>query len=473
MAAILSFIFFVLALGVVVMMITQWLRGTHDIFTLRNFFLIGFVIFQLVSGGLSMATLTWGDVYVDQPVRTGTIYLFACVTFLVLFCWSYQKGWLVRGPAWTSSFPFPAFSSSTLLSLGWMFLIIGFIFRIVIGRNVPILGVLTDVLAIGILSCAAGLAMWAWAPRLWNFAIAVPAICIIAGSVVSTVVLTFGRRDVLSVMITVLFAAYQSHWRHQSLTRLAYRMLLIGSVGLLFLAAFSTARSMTVKETDVGEFISHLADANVSEGLLAMGTGQYAAANSMWVIENHPDPLPYFPLHSVMYTFINPIPRAIWEDKPMALGYTMVRDAHVYRYGENFTLGPGIIGHIFYDNPWLTLLTYPIFFGLFFRFFDEFVRVRPANPFVVLPVVVGTGELVGIPRGEVGLFMFRMLAAMIAAWVSMRFCAGVLRSVKGVQPAPEELQADPNWDAAEAGGEDPVPELHSASEYEASQRQSA
>ena len=66
----------------------------------------------------------------------------AVAVFLTLFLVSYGRGWLVRAPAWRSTYPFPAFKTSTLLGLGWMFLILGFVFRIVIGRNVPITSVL-------------------------------------------------------------------------------------------------------------------------------------------------------------------------------------------------------------------------------------------------------------------------------------------------------------------------------------------
>lgn len=139
-------------------------RDRSSLLNLRTFFLTGFVIFQLVSAGLSLWTMTWGDVWISEPLRTGFIYLFACLIFLGLFNLAYNRGWWVKGRAWRLSPHFPAVSPTILITLGWMFLGIGFVLRVVVGRNVPIIGVLTDILAIGVLSGAAGLAMWAWRP---------------------------------------------------------------------------------------------------------------------------------------------------------------------------------------------------------------------------------------------------------------------------------------------------------------------
>ncbi|MBX3378028.1 MAG: hypothetical protein KF678_13610 [Phycisphaeraceae bacterium] len=451
MNLVLAFIFIVLAVAVVAMMIVQAYRGTHPLLSVRNFFLVGFVIFQLMSAALSLWTLTWGEVTIDSPMTTGVIYLFAATTFLVLFLWSYSRGWWVRRFAWRSRFPFPVYTPSTLLSVGGLLLVVGFVLRIVIGRNVPVLGVLTDVLAVGVLASAAGLAMWAWAPRLWNLAVAVPAGFIILGAIACTVFQTFGRRDVVCVLLTVLFAAYQSHWRHQGWLRLAYRLGGLGVAGLIFLAAFSTVRSTTSQQSDFGDVVRGITEADVGEGLTALASGQFAAANSMWVIENRPDPYPYDPFHSIVYTVTNPIPRIIWPGKPDGLGYAMVRQARVYKFSENFTLGPGIIGHIFNDNPWLTLIPYAILFGLMWRFFDEYLVVHSLNPFITIPAVVGAGEIVGIPRGEVGLFLFRSLAAMFAAWVAMRLCAGYLRAVRGSAYATAEASPENEGDEADAG----------------------
>lgn len=437
MASLYSVIFFVSGALLFTWMILQAYRGKRDLMCLRNLFLVGVIVFQFVSGGLSM--LTTNEFFVFDPIGTGTKFYILLMIFLFLFLWSYERGWLVRLPAWRSAFPFPDQKPTTLLLIAVLFLVAGFVFRIVIGRNVPILGILTDIMAMGMLSGAAGLAAWAWAPRLWNPAIAIPAVLIILMSVVLTVIQTFGRRDVLSVMLIVLFAAYHSSWKYQGWPRLFTKLGIVLVTAVIFLAAFSTVRFKTYKDYDPDAFIQLMLNADVSNGLEGLAGGQAAANNSMWLMENRP---PFNPLHSVIYTISQPIPREIWSDKPKALGFEMVGEGLHLSESVGYNVGPGLIGHIYNDNPWLALVPYAIFFGLLWRFFDEWVTAHPGNPFIVLPVCVGAGDLIGLPRGELGICLFRLLTAVFTAWFLMRFCIVFLRAVGGIPRATEDQQED-------------------------------
>lgn len=451
MTTLLAIFLFAFAVALMAMMLVQAVRGTHDLFCMRNLFLAGLILFQFVSGGITLWTLEFEDFPLADPLASGTKFCALLTAFLVLFQWSYRRGWFVRARAWRSRSFMHDQKPATLLVFGALFLVLGFILRVVIGRNIPIVGVLADIMAVGVLAGAAGLATWAWAPRLWNPAVALPAAGIIMGAVATTVFLTFGRRDVVSVLITALFAAYHSKWKYQGWLRLGGRLGIIMTAGVLFLAAFSTVRFMTHKESGITDIFLRLTEADVSEGLLNMASGQLAGQNSMWIIENRP---PYDPFHSAIYTVSQPIPRVIWPDKPIALGFNMVREASIYRVDPGYNVGAGLIGHIWNDNPYLTLIPYAVFFGLLWRYCDERVRAQPSNPFVILPIVAGSGDMIGLPRGELGLFLFRALTAMISAWIAMRVCAGILRTFGKAPPAP----ADDFSDAGEYGEQAPSEE---------------
>ncbi|MFN0133765.1 MAG: hypothetical protein ACKVW3_14700 [Phycisphaerales bacterium] len=435
------------ALALLGLMIAQARKGTVDLFSTRNLFIIGIIIFQCVSGWLSMFMLDFGEVNVENPTTTGFIYTGLLLVFIALFLLSYHKGWFVRTRAWRASPDYPQASPGPVLAVATVLLVVGLIFRLVIGRTVPILGVLTDMMGIGLLSASAGLAAWVWVPRLMNPAVMIPAATIILVGMLSLVLLTFGRRDVLSLIITVFFAGYMSRWRHMGWAKMAPRVIVVGAAALLFMSAFSTVRSATSKKFDIGDLLSKLMEANVSEGLLGMATGQFAAANSMWVIENRPEPFPFNPLHSAVYTIVQPVPRVLLDQfgipKPNGLGYEMVREARVYKYQKEFTLGPGIVGHIWNDNPILALVPYAVFFGLVLRYLDEYAAVHPFNPYYCIPIVAGAGDMVGIPRGEVGLFLFRTAMAVLAAWVGLRIARRVLLRSFGATPliAPDSADA--------------------------------
>lgn len=454
------------ALGLLVLMIAQARKGTVDLFSTRNMFLLGMIIFQCVSGWLSMFMLDFGEVRVENPAVTGFVYTLLLLVFLAIFLLSYHKGWWVRHRAWRADPQVPRTVPGPMLAIAAVILVFGLVFRLAIGRTIPILGVLTDMMGIGLLSAAAGLAAWVWVPRLMNPAVMIPAATIILIAALSLIFLTFGRRDVLSLIITVFFAGYMSRWRHMGWTKMWPRLVVVGAAGLLFMSAFSTVRSATAKKLDIGEVLAKLMEADIGEGLLGMATGQFAAANSMWCIETRPDPYPFNPLHSAIYAVVQPIPRVLWDQfgipKPNGLGYDMVREARVYKYQKEFTLGPGMIGHIWNDNPILALVPYAIFFGLILRFLDEYMAAHPFSPYYCIPIVAGAGDMVGIPRGEVGLFLFRTAMAVIAAWIALRLARKVLlrsfgpalseaSSVDEDSFADAEAEIEPSWNGERGG----------------------
>lgn len=420
MTTLLALILFASAALLCVVAFQQARRDTVDLLSVRNFFLFGILIFQFVSGAVSLYTLDFSEYYVNNPALAGTVFTIVLLMFVGIFWFAYSRGWVVRRLPWRLPMSYPVASPMNILPMATVIVIAGIVMRIGIGRNVPILGVLGDVAAVGLLAGAAGLAMWVWAPRLWNPAVAIPAAIIILIAIGALVFQTFGRRDVLSALVAILFAGYHSHWKDMGLARTGLRLAILGTVALVFFAAFSTVRSTTHKHTDFGSLVSGIAEGDVKGGIMEIGSGQYAGAISMWAIETRPLQYPFSPLSSAIHLIIQPIPRAIWPDKPIGLGREMVGQARIYRPGRDFTIGPGLVGHIWHDNPLLSLIPYALLLGLLVRFLDEHVRVHPKNPFVVIPVIVGIGDLVGVPRGELSLFLFRSLVAMATAWVGLR-----------------------------------------------------
>ena len=152
------------------------------------------------------------------------------------------------------------------------------------------------------------------------------------------------------------------------------------------------------------------------DGALQLLGGQDAAANSMWVIENRPEPYPYDTLASLEYFLAHPIPRVIWDDKPLGLGTVMVKQSMETGVGEGFSLGPGLIGHIVNDNPWIALPLYAILLGAWLRILDDLLVRFAYQPYLVLPLGIELGEIMGLPRGELGFFAFRAIAGMAFAY---------------------------------------------------------
>ena len=95
MTMLIAIYLFGLAAALVVMMLRQHMRGTHELLSLRNFALVGFIHFQLTSGAMGLFEVTWGGFYLSNHVRTGLEFTAMVSVFVLLALWSYERGWFV------------------------------------------------------------------------------------------------------------------------------------------------------------------------------------------------------------------------------------------------------------------------------------------------------------------------------------------------------------------------------------------
>jgi hypothetical protein len=331
---------------------------------------------------------------------------------------------------------------------------------------VPLILALATILSAALAAASAACASWAWSRNQRNPVFIALVLTILALAIVCTVYQNFGRRDVTSVMVACLWGAYHGHFKLVSWRRAALPFAIVATISMTFVAARTATRSAKASTMSMSEVVKDLRNANVLSGFVDMLGGQYAAANSLWLIETRPEPHPYNTLHSAVYAITQPIPRTIWEaytdvPKPNALGSTMVPEVGVTRVGNMFNFGPGIIGHIANDNPWLAIFLYPIVLAATCRILDDMIARQPDNSFVVIPAGVALGEIVALSRGELGLFYFRTLAAIastyMAMWLVAKFLAGVGMTVPRQEHALLEEGRDTElWDvqlAAEYTGE--------------------
>ncbi len=444
------FALLMLAVGVGVLMAVQGLTGTVDIISTRNFFLLGFINFQLTSAAITLIVPVRESYVLRNIPTTAAIYVIYVIIFLYFFTFAYRKGWLVSKLASRTPVAEAAPGVVSMLTLAVAFLAVGIVFRYVLGY-VPILGVLTAIVGEGLLAAAAGLAMWAYAPRLFNVWVGGIAGGIILVALAASLYQTFGRRGVLGVMACVVWGAYHGHWKYLDRKRVMMLLMCAGVVGFLMMSAITGTRSGGSRDATAADLIRLLNGSAVKQGVVLVATGQEAANNSMWLMENYPEPFEYRPLETLVYFLVHPVPRQFWAGKPDGLGRIAVRQAKAgKKKGKNYSIGPGLLGHIHRDNPWLSLIPYAILYGLMFRFMDQIVRLHPANPFVVLPVGVALGQIIGIPRGEVGLFTFQTVANVISTGVGMFLVAKTLQTLgwrmRSFEEEAADEEVDDNWD---------------------------
>lgn len=414
MEALLSLVNFVIMLVIIAAMIIRVARG-EAIFSLTHFFLLGFIQFQALSAVFGLGMQNYTEAGVTDPESSGLVFTFMSLVFLAIFAIFWKTRALTFGFEKRLGRDIEPPSPAAMMAISWGILLFAGIFRFGIAY-IPVISALALIIAAGLSAAAAGLGAWAWAKR-WNNPIMLAAfLALLAMAVFFTMYQNFGRRDTANVLVAALFGGYQGYFRHVSLRRAIIPLTLVGSLGLLTLGAYSSGRVEAAAQLSAMQTIRNLVTANPFKGLQSL-IWQDASAYSMYLIEARPEIQPYDTLHSLYYGASMPIPRQFWPEKPQALGLTVVPEIGIRYKSSGFNVGPGIIGHISNDNPYIAIWLYPIILATFLRIADDVIKRCPNNPFVVMPLGSCLAEVLAFSRGELGLFVFRAVATIISAYV--------------------------------------------------------
>ncbi len=451
MEALLAIVNLIIMFIIISVMIIRIARG-EAIFSLTHFFLLGFIQFQVLSAVFGLGMQNYTEAGVSTPESSGLVFTFMVIVFLAIFAVFWKTKALTFGFEKRLGRDIEPPTPGAMMAVAWGIILFAGIFRFIIAY-IPVISALALIIAAGLCAAAAGLGAWAWAKK-WNNPIMLGTfLALLAVAVFFTMYQNFGRRDTANVMVAAVFGAYQGYLRHVSLRRAIIPLALVGSLGLLTLGAYSSARVEGAAQLSAAQTIRNLVTANPFKGLQGM-IWQDASAYSMYLIEARPEINPYDTLHSLYYGASMPIPRQFWSDKPQALGLTVVPEIGIRFKSGGFNIGPGMIGHIANDNPYIALWLYPIIFATFLRIADDVIKRCPNNPFVVMPLGSCLAEVLAFSRGELGLFVFRAVATIVSAylvlWILERVYAGAtgkrLTSSQHEepqdQPAGEEPEAE-------------------------------
>jgi hypothetical protein len=407
-------------------MIKQKRSGKRPLLCLRNVFLAGVILFQLSSASLAYFTQQYTDLPVGDPVRSGVVYLLLLSLFLVFFTLVYELGWFTFGLLRRDPRPQPVPGTAAMVAMSLASLGVTVVLRLGL-TYIPLVGVLADIAGFGFAAFSAGCAAWAWSRHPFNLGLLVLLVFVAGSASAMMLYEAFGRREVLSVLMGCLWGAYHGRFKYISIRRGLIPLTAIGAAGLVLLTAFTSIRGNSGNEkVPFAETVRRLSEADLGKGFEGL-FAQDAPGNSLFIIENRPSPYPYDPLASLVYFAVHPIPRTMWQGKPDSLGTALVKEVFLPDKGEGLSLGPGLVGHIVNDNPWLSLPIYAILLAASLRVLDELLKRYPDSPYVVMPLGVALGEVLALARGELGQFAFRAAFAMAATYFGVKLLAGIMR----------------------------------------------
>lgn len=449
MVALSTFILFALALFLFAYMGTQAVRGTVDIVSTRNLFLLGLVIFQLTGPAMSMVLGARSSFYPSNLPSTSIVYTLMVSVFVVLFLVSYMNSTkIVDSVLCRREASHLHYSPAALMTIAFATIPIGLVCQFVL-IYIPVFGPGFRMLSYGMYTVGSGLASWVWFKRFYHPVYMTLAITVIMMALLLTFYKNFGRRPLVGVAVGIGWAAYYSHWRSLGLSAVIKRGAVVAFGGFFLLALVTSARDSSTQKQSILQNVSALKGASFSSGAMDLVTGQQAGMTSMWLLETRPNSKNYDTLHTVYSVLTFPIPRASWPGKPVGLSISMPSsEMKIAGKPRDWNIGPGLIGHIENDNPFIALWLYPIFFGIYFRVFDRVVALFPENPFAVLPMGAALGQIIAMPRGELGSFFFIAnlnVFGALAIMISISFMLKLLGFIS-YQADDEELYYDDGYD---------------------------
>jgi len=416
------------------------IRLRCQLFSTRNFFLIGLVLFQSASGAVTLfMDETERGAELDSYTIPAIGFCIVLTVFIVLLLAMYRRaGWVERFAARRSRIRMT--SQARLVIAGLVLTAVGCVLRFA-GNQVPYVAIILPQFAAGCLCGGVALVAMAWARSAWNIFVALMLALSLGSAAAVLLVDAFGRRELLGLMFSVVWALYHEKWRLMPVTKLLPRAAIAVSAASFVLLIFSASRVGGENvDRSLGQQVQRIMSIDpraVEEIVVASVSGQFAGGISMWIINERLVHGGYDPLHSLVYLVTLPIPRDFWPSKPEGLGLTVVREASVSGVQDIFSWGPGLVGHMMNDVLFLSVPVYALLLAWGLKYMDTRTSLSTRDPITIALFGSALGQLLGMPRGDVGLFAFNMLAAYLGVWIFGRLV--------GAMFLPYDRQAE--WEA--------------------------
>ncbi len=407
----------------------------------RNIFLLGYLVF-FGTGTMFLAMEDFSNpYYIPSPAAIGML-CFWTPTFLAVFLMCYHIGRKWKKAALLIP------TTSMVISAPMVLITVGVAMTLaLITTLIPIdsyIGLLMAQFRDGWLGVGVGLCVYYMLSRKLNpIAFGMLLVVFPIAAVISTTG-TIGRRGILSMIFIIGWIGYFFYLRYCSRQT---RLIVVGSgivimvIGLTIFSSFRgqwlsnpSGTRLQMVQARLTQFVRAFTSPKIDRELIWSLVVTDPAIYAGYVYDHVPHSMASDPFHGAIYLITNPIPRRIWSTKPEGLGIIIQR-----RLNLQFNVGPGIIGHGYYEGLHLGVLGYAIFFGLYCAVIDTAVRQRSDNPLFLIAVGASLGNVLGLARGETFLFLLLTLGAFASSmgtFFILRLIAGPVLNTMPPLPHP-------------------------------------
>lgn len=427
-------LFALLGIGLVLLMFTQGMARRVDLFSIRNIYLAGFIIYHIVNPILTLRSGNYGSYEIFDPERAGNWLLLFVYVYIAVYLFSYHRVKITRWLANKFSGTQASATDSMLTGLA-IGLVVAAIGLRLLGTLVPVLRGLSFNSALALVASACGIMGWVWGQRRFNPMVLMIVAFVMSVALVMSLTDAFSRRPLISVLAGFSWGAYYRWARHVSPGKLIFAIAPLILAAMAIVAAFTAIRGQD--SATVQQRFHQMSQGNIREGASGLLSGQTAGVASLWLLDHFPRDFDYQHLFSFRYMAYWWVPRVIWEEKPLPLGNKIASMARLEGVNRNgITLPPGVVSYGSAEGGLYAVVLYALFFGQFTRFFDELIRLNPTNPFVILPVGCTTGNFLGLARGDIAnftnLIVISFLASLLILYLTSQAFGGARRAPAGM-----------------------------------------
>lgn len=387
----------------------QILTRRHPLFSVRNLFIVGFMVFQTQSAADSISLGYFGGVYIADPSLASRRFIGVSVIFLGIFFATYR---LAVGQSGRIPFELPlnlprARLRGCLARAGGLALLSLVLVYAIPTSNQSIRNAI-DIAAVATAAAACGLVGWSWVHYPTNLIVTSAGVLTLIAAIPAALADQFGRRPVLTLLGSLLWSMYFSRW-YTSHPGRALRWVAVGSVAALVpLALYTSARDPAEHNRSVRSQLSAISEkGSVVTGLESLRRDETTGAMTLWALENlGPGQVNRPPLQSLRYLVEIPIPRQLWPNKSVPLSKDFARLANVPNVSfERITIPAGILGSGWADGGWFAVMLYAGLLGALLGRVDRFLFRRRQDPVVVIALGSGFGQVLAFGRGETSILL--------------------------------------------------------------------